>query len=218
MHLSLEHALETSRFLKHTADEERYFMLLVERGKSGSKNLEAYFDKQLEAIRTQQASIQERIRVENDLSLEHQVTYYGSWHVLATHILLSIPGFDTRDKIGAHFKLPVDQVASTLDFLCKSGLAREVGGKYFIQNTRTHLAKGSPLLPRHHANWRIKAIQAIDHEREDDLHYSGAFTLSKKDFLRLRGLLLSFIETSEPLIQQSKEETLCCINLDLFEV
>lgn len=218
VHLSLEHAIETSRFLQHAEEEERYFMLLIEKGKAGSKNLEQYFEKQLETIRTQRMSIKERIRIENDLSLENQVIYYSSWYVLATHILLSIPGFDTREKIAAHFKLPVSQIVVALDFLTRSGLAREDGGKFYIQNTRTHLAKGSPLLPRHHTNWRIRAIQAIDHERENDLHYSGAFTLSKNDFVKIRGTLLSFIEDSEPQIRQSKEETLCCINLDLFEV
>ena len=147
------------------------------------------------------------------LSIENQVIYYSSWHVLATHILLSIPEFNTKDKIANHFKLPSHQIAVALEFLVRSGLAHEINGKYSILNTRTHLAKGSPLFPRHHTNWRIRAIQAMDHERENDLHYSGAFTLSKKDLLKVRSLMLSFIEESEPLIRQSKEETLCCINL-----
>lgn len=72
------------------------------------------------------------------------------------------------------------------------------------------------MLPRHHSNWRMKAIASIDQEKDHDLHYTAVLGISKADALVLREKLLKLLEDFEPVISKSPEETSVVLLLDLF--
>lgn len=217
-HLSLEHALLTSQFLDHSEEESRFFMLLVVKGKAGSKSLEKFYEGQIREIREKRQQIRERIQVSHELKGEDQMTYYSAWYYLAIHILVALPPFQTKEALCRHLHLPPAKVGEVLDFLHSRGLVIEKSGRYGIGVARIHLGHGSPMLARHHANWRMKAIEAVDHADQDDLHYSGVIGISAEDGNKLKSLLLSFIEKTEGVVRESKEDTAFCLLLDLFRV
>ncbi|MCM2322226.1 MAG: TIGR02147 family protein [Oligoflexia bacterium] len=217
-HLSLEHAIRVSDFLNHTADERHYFMLLVQGDRAGSEKLRHYYRAQTQAIRDRRRLVRERIRVHEDLKPEHQMIYYSVWWYLAIHILVALPGTQTREQLAKRLNLAPEIVERALSFLTESGLIVEKAGKYSIGAKRIHLGPESPMLPRHHANWRNKALQAIDEMKPENLHYSGVIGISRADAKKLRAMMLDLLQRTEPIVRDSPEEAPYVMLLDFFEL
>ncbi len=73
------------------------------------------------------------------------------------------------------------------------------------------------MLPRHHANWRMKAMMALDHEKKDELHYTAVLGISKKDYSLFREKMMNLLSDFEPVITKSPEEIQVVMLLDLFQ-
>ncbi len=216
-HLSLEHAIKTSQYLNFNAIENDYFMLLVQKEKSGNKDLEKYFGEKIQHIRNEREQINARIKVQTDLTLEDQMKYYSVWYYCAIHILTSIPGCNLPDVISQKLKLDILIVKDSLEFLVEKGFVKIINSKYVIGSRRIHLKKGSPMLPRHHSNWRMKAIESVDRETADDLHYTAVLGIAKDDMKIFREKLLKLLEEFEPIVTRSAEDSQVVLLLDLFE-
>lgn len=218
VHLSFEYALTTSEFLNHTDDERRFFMLLVQKGKAGTRELEGYYQNELDEISRARENIQNRLKVEKVLSVERQATYYSVWYHSAIHILTAFKDFHSPQAISTYLHLDLNLVNESLQFLVGAGLVQEEKGRYRIGEQRIHLDQSSPLLPRHHANWRMRAIEAVDRKRPEDLHFSGVYGLSRADAQKLKTMLLEFLEKANPIAVASREEFPYALLLDLFRI
>ncbi|MGK5084474.1 DUF4423 domain-containing protein [Bdellovibrionota bacterium FG-1] len=216
--LSLEHALKTSEFFRHTAEESQFFMLLVQKDKAGSKELERFFQAQADAILQKRQLVKERIGVKNELGLDDQVTYYSAWWYGAIHILSALPGTQTSEAIIERLGLAPELVEKGLRFLIQRGLVKEKGGKLSIGTGRIHLGTSSPLLPRHHSNWRVKALSAIESPKGQPLHYSALFGISRVDAERIRSMMLQLLQDIEPIVEKSPEQAPFAVLMDFFEV
>ena len=217
-HLSLEHAIKTSAFLSHDRGEKTFFMLLVQFGKAGSKDLEDFFENEIVKIRKSRESIKERINVKTELSSEDQMKYYSSWYYSAVHILSALPEFNSIENMVRKLKLDIGTVKNAAEFLEARGFISKKGQRFSIGSTRIHLPNGAAMLPRHHSNWRIKAIEAADNVQDGDLHYSAILGISKRDQRKFKERLLQIIQEFEPVISSSKEEIPLVFLVDLFEL
>jgi len=217
-HFSLEHAMGVNRFLGHTEAEAEYFLLLLQFARAGSKDLEEFFRRQILRVQEKRRKLDERVQAKSTLSQEDQMTYYSAWHYSAVHVMLLVPRWQTPQAIAAPLQVPIEKVSEVLEFLLRTGLARSEGGLFRNGENRIHLGGHSPLLPRHHVNWRMRAIQAIDHFRQGDLFYSGPICLSESDAKRLHEMLLKFLVESEKIIGPSPEETVYCLGIDFFHL
>lgn len=110
------------------------------------------------------------------------------------------------------------QVETSVEFLTECGFLKQNGEQYKIGSQYTHLNKDSIYLSRHLSNWRIKALQHIDHLTAQDLMYSSPFTISEKDFAALREQLLAVIQEFLKTVKASESETMACFNIDLFKI
>jgi uncharacterized protein (TIGR02147 family) len=216
-HLSLEHALSTCDYLRFDESESQYFMLLVQKAKAGTKKLEDFFEKELKKIREKRDSIDARIRIQTHLSAEEQMTYYSVWYYSAIHILCSLPNIKTSEDISEYLGLDLLTVKEAMHFLKDKGFVTQSDGDVGIGSRRIHLKKGNSMLPRHHANWRMKAITALDHEKKDELHYTAVLGISKKDYSLFRERMMSLLGELEPVITKSPEEIQVVMLLDLFQ-
>jgi uncharacterized protein (TIGR02147 family) len=216
--LNLEQAFKVSQFLSHTDDEQDYFLLLVQCARAGSKDLEKYFRGKATKIQRRHREIREHIQVKANLSEVDRLTYYSAWHSIAVHMCLRIPGLDTPQAIAVYLGLPVNRVASELEFLVKTGLAQSRGSAYEAGSTRIHLSADSPLIAKHHTNWRMQAIQALDRNREEDLHYSSVMSISREVAEKIRNTLLRSIQEMEPMIRDAKDEGAFVLTMDLFDL
>lgn len=217
-HFSLEHAIKASQFLQLSADEQHFFLLLIERTRAGCKDLENYFDKLIADCRIKQRTVKDRIRVKEALGEFDQATYYSMWWYAAIHILVGFPHISTRHDLSKHLNLPLTVIDTALAFLLSRQLVHQKGGSLEIGKRRIHVDSQSPFAPRHHINWRLKTIEVIDRLNPQDLHYSALIGISRDDAERLREMLLEIIQKSENVVRDSKEEAPFVFAVDFFEL
>ena len=216
-HFSLEQAYALNGFLGHSEEEAEFFILLVSYARAGTQPLEKFFLRKINEILNRRLILKERFKIKMKLSFEDQAKYYSSWHFAAIHILLSIPQFQTKQVIAEYLRLPSSKVSEALNFLIQSRLVIREGERFKIGKNRIHLGSDSPLIAKHHLNWRLKAIQNIENE-EEDLHYSSIVSISKDDLYKIKTNLIKTIEEFNDTVKKSKEEKLQCFTLDFFSV
>ena len=217
--LSLEQAEDVNEFLGHTADHSEYFLLLVQHGRAGTAKLKSRIESQLERIRQKRLILKDRLDVKTSISREDQATFYSTWHYAGIHILLTIEKYQTKEAIARYLGISLKKTTEMLEFLISIGLAKQEHGRYLVGPTRVHLGNDSPMINKHHINWRLQAIQSL--EREDmqmALHYSSVVSISKDDATRIKALLVKSIENAKSVIRDSKEEELYSFCLDFFRI
>jgi uncharacterized protein (TIGR02147 family) len=214
--LSPEQAQSVNKYYGHSEEESDYFINLVLYARAGSPELESYYSKKIENMLEQRLILKNRLQYKKTLTLVDQATYYSSWHYTAVHFALTIPHLQTRDAISKYLGLAPAVVGEALEFLVSSGLAREEKGTFKTGTTSIHLGNDSPMLSKHHANWKIKALRSLDLPASEDFHYTSVVTFSKKDLLKIKSLLVSAIEQIRPIVRESPEEELYCYSMDLF--
>jgi len=217
-HFSLEHGALIDDFLEHTAKESRYFMLLVHLGRAGSARLRNHYLQQVEAIRADRQQVSERVQAESSISTERSYRYYSAWHYSAIHILLMIPRLREKRAIADFLKLPLAVVSEALEFLVEAGLANEQKGKYSPVVSRLHLGSQSDMIQKHHLNWRVRSMVAIDTKDPLGLHYSGPIAVSRENAEKLRTVLLQAIERMEPILAEPGEEEGYGVGIDFFRL
>jgi uncharacterized protein (TIGR02147 family) len=214
---SCEQGEAISRFLGHTREETEYFILLVNYARAGTHHLKQFFQKTLNSKAEHYLALKNRVKIAQTLTREDHSQYYSHWHYSAIHMLTTIPNYGTAEKIAAHFSLPISLVREVLEFLKSRRLVENDRGQFKPTETFLHLDSDSPLISRHHTNWRLQAIAHMAAPRENDLHYSSCFSVSAEDARKLRQMMGQFLEEATRVIKPSKEEKLYSLCLDLFE-
>jgi uncharacterized protein (TIGR02147 family) len=218
MSLSADQAAFASEFLGHTDDEAEFFLLLVLHDRAAAPALKIRLTKQLAERRARFLDLKARLNVEKKVSKEDELVFYSSWTYLAILTLVTIPEFQTKEAIAAKLELPLKNISESLEYLLNLGIVRLKAGRYLPGETRTHLEKSSPMIARHHQNWRIKAMQSIEKANADDFHYSSVISISREDRDHLRALIISFIDSASKVIAPSKEEEAHSLSIDFFEL
>jgi uncharacterized protein (TIGR02147 family) len=216
-HFSLESAMLISEFLGHPEEDREFFLLLVQRGRAGSKKLEEYFERKINAVLSGRKKIASRIKqAKKPLSTADQAIYYGDWVYTALHMALLIPELQTVDALKRYLRVPATRLNQALSFLFRTGLAQQVKDKVVVGATRMHLPAQSSLINRHHLNWRIKAMEAIDAARADDLHYTSVMSISRSGAEKVRELILTLIQDADQEIVKAKDEEVYSFIVDYY--
>ena len=217
--LSLEQAESLNAYLGHSDEESDFFLLLVLYGRAGTASLREYHSRKIARTLEERRNLKNRLKFKKTLPIEDQAIYFSAWYYSAIHLLLQIPEFQTKEKISFYLKLPLNQVTQVLEFLESIGLATQSHGKYKTGEVSIHLASDSPMIARHHSNWRMRTIQAIDRNDPAELHYSSVVSIAKKDAAQAHAIMTRAIEQVRTLVRESApEDSLFCYCLDLFEV
>lgn len=216
--LSPEQALRVSRFFGLSELETEYFLLLVQIDRAGTEELRKHLIHQLERVSAQQKSVLAVVPHEKALDENSRAIFYSSWHYSAVRLLTSIPEFQNQDRIADHLQIPKIRVRQILDFLISVGLCLEKNGRPVMGPSSTHLEASSPLISRHHSNWRLKALEVHDDLASEELAYSGPMSISKRDQEEIRAILLEAIRKATHRAVASSPEKLCCLNIDWFQV
>lgn len=215
---SPDHAVLISAFLGHTEQEKDYFILLVQLARSGTRELREHYLKHLRKIQEKREQVRERIQVSQELTRETQMTYYSAWYYSAIHVLTTVPRFQRPAEIARQLDLPLALVSECLEFLASAGIVVQQGARYRAGTARVHLGPDSPMLPRHHGNWKMRAMRSLDLRSSEDLFFSGPISLSEADAAAIRSVLLKTLENLEPTIRASEEEAVFCLGVDFFRV
>lgn len=219
-HFSLEQAEATNEFLGHYEEEGLFLLLLIQRERAGTPRLKQRFEKQIELMRQSRLILKNRLDVRESLSEQDQVIYYSSWHYAAIHALVSIPGRQSIESLARHLQLGLRTVSDSVQFLLSCGLVvrNEDQGGLRPGKARIHLGFDSPLISKHHINWKLQAIRAIENPSIENLHYSSVISLSEKDIIRARELLTSSIAKVKSIVKDSPGERVRCFSVDFFGI
>jgi uncharacterized protein (TIGR02147 family) len=77
---SLEQSLKVCTYFNFSPDEVRYFLLLVEFARSGTKPLREHFLNLLNELKEKNLNIKDRVKQQTALTPEAQSTYYSHWY------------------------------------------------------------------------------------------------------------------------------------------
>lgn len=216
--LSLEQACDVAKYIGLDDLEKDFFLLLVQKGRAGSHDLTQVLNRQVKELRKKATSLKSRIK-HKKFAEEDKAIFYSQWYYSASRIASDISSINSTEDISEILSLDRQTVANVLSFLLKTGLVVEKGGKLAIGPQVTHVGHDSPFVYRHHSNWRLKGMQAMDNIfPEEDLFYTGPMALSVKAAERIRNLAIELIENATKTASASESETLACLNIDWFRI
>jgi len=217
--LSLEQAHRVAQYLGLTDAETEYFVLLVNHERAGSVDLRKLILRQIEARQKSHQQLSNRVSRSRELSSEERSIYYSSWIYSAVRNLTAIDGFQSAAEISKKLGLELSLVNKVVEFLVENGLCVRKSEGLRPGPQMTHLESESPLVVRHHGNWRVKAMERHPVLRaEQELAYTAAMTLSVSDVGKIRALLADLVQKTDEVVGPSASEKLYCLCLDWFEV
>lgn len=219
-HLSSEQAIRIAKFLGLRPAQINYFVLLVDYGRAGSEDLRILYRERIQNERAHHRELAARLPKDRELTGEERAIFYSNWMYSAIRVLSSIPGYQTRDQIARHLNLTPEVVTSVIEFLLQTGLCIETSsGQIAPGSQSTYLESKSPLVSRHHGNWRIKAMERHPLLRaEEELSYTAPLSLSNADVKKIRELLAQTVESADAIVGPSECERMFCLNIDWYEI
>jgi len=215
-HFSLEQADALHLLLGHGEEEANYFLLLVEHARASTPSLIRHFERRMQKVLEQRAQLKNRFTDKKSLNSEDQVIYYSHWAYCAVHMVVLNPAFRSPDSISKYLDLSVSKTSQVLDFLTSAGLVKKEGGVFVPGDVRIHLGHDSPMISKHHTNWRIQAVKALERETSQELHYSGVISVSLTDLPKVREVLIRALEDVRKIVKDSADEAVYCYTMDLF--
>lgn len=186
--------------------------------RAGNQELKKYFQDQIKNKLEDRLTLSQRVVGQNDLSEEQKAIYYSSWLYKAIHFAISISDLQSREALKQAFRLDPNKLEEVLKFLVEAGLIADEKGRLKVRVFNILLSNKSKWIIKHHTNWRLRAIENFEHEKINELHYSGVYTLSEADAIKLKDHLLEAIKKNVEIVQPSKEEKMYCCNIDLFDL
>jgi uncharacterized protein (TIGR02147 family) len=213
---SIEQAQKAAEFLGLSKLEMDYFITLVQIERAGNVDLKKYFSEKKEALKKESLKLSKRLGADIALTDLERSIFYSSKLYSSIHLFTSLEGGKSIDEITKRFALKRTRAMEVISFLLSAGLISEHDGKYSMEGKTTHVEKGSPFLLNHHTNWRVLAIEKAESITEDEMMYTGNFSLSKKDFLVIREELVATLQKVVKTVQDSPAEDLANLNIDLF--
>lgn len=217
-HLSLEHGCSLAEYLGLNDLETNYFLTLIQFDRAGSHLLRKRIQKNLEELKNKSQQIKNRLPSSAELKEEDKAIFYSHWLYSALRLTTTIPEHDDRRKLLESFNFPANVVNEMLDFLLAKGLCVEENEQIKIGPSKTHLSKESPLVWKHHQNWRIKAFDRHQKLEDEELFFTSPLTISKKDMAVVREKIVQLIEQVSSVVDETEPERLACLNIDWVKI
>ena len=212
-----EQALSLAGFLGMNEVEEDYFLELVNLERSGTAALRTKIRNRLQKLRVRAAKVKERLPEVRELSDADKAVFYSNWYYSAIRLLSSIPEYQAIEKMVNSIPIPRERVMATTQFLLETGLCTRSSSEQIIMGpARTYVPADSPLVSRHHSNWRLRAIERSPGIGEKELMLTSPMTVSKKDAARIREMLLQTFQSIGKILDDTEPEQLACLNIDWF--
>jgi uncharacterized protein (TIGR02147 family) len=216
---SFEQAEDISLYIGHNSEEADFFVQLLHLARAGTQNLKTRIIEKINKAREKRFNLKNRLDIKESISSEHTVQFYSSWIYVAIHIALTIKSLQTKSALANYFGLSLVRCSEILEYMTVMGLVENHGESYKVTTQRIHLGNESPMLLKHHINWRLQAIQSIEKlNAPTDLHYSSVVSLSTSDVQKIKSILVKTIDETKKIIHSSKEEELHSFCLDFFKV
>lgn len=215
--LNLEHAAELCEFIHLTDEETYYFLLLVDYSRAGSVKLRKKLHAKIKIEQLQQQKLINRVPKDITLSDHVRSIYYSSWIYTGLRNLIAISEIQNTEQLAARLKVDQKKLQTIIQFLLDNHLLITEAGRIKVGPQKTHLESTSPWITKHHHNWRIKSMEAMQNSSDADLFYSAPMSLSMEVAEKVRQQLPEFIKQIIEEVGPSESQTVRCLNIDWFE-
>lgn len=216
--LTVEQACDLCEFLGLNELETEFFLALVELERAGSENLRKAYRRRVGSLKRQALQLANRMPKSIELTEENKAVFYSNWYYSGIRMLTSISKFQNADSIAEHLGLQKVVVNQVLDFLVGCGLCVEEEGHVRIGPQRTYLSAHSPLITRHHVNWRLKAIEHLQNITDHELAFTSPLSISFKDGHIVRAAIVELIEKVGEIVEKTEPEKAACLTIDWFDL
>lgn len=216
--LNLEQAQMLCEYLNFSNLETEYFMTMVQHRRAGTTKLRKYFKDKTTKLKESSSEIGQWVQQDRQLSDEEKAVFYSHWHYASIWLFLSIGNGKSLDEVSSRFQISRERGVEVLHFLLESHLCVFNDGLYKMGPQSIHLDRGSIHLPRHHTNWRLRAIEMSDRIMSEELMYTAPISISRADFALIRTRLTEVIKEATEKAVHSKAEDVACFAMDLFWV
>lgn len=215
---TLEQGFEVAEFLGLNEFERDYYILMLQLARASTHKYKTHIKKKLQEAQTKSKEIKSRVQTATEFTEEAKSLFYSNWYFIAISLATMIKEYRSIDALAQKFNLPRPLVRKTMDFLLANGLCIETKNGFEIGPRVTHLESTSPLVTRHHSNWRLKGIERMNAFDSEELFYSGPMTISFSLQQEIRKRLVQLIQENIKLLKNCPDETLMCLNIDWFKV
>jgi len=199
--------------------ESEYFVGLVELARAGAPEIRKIYRDRLEELRKHSRDLKSRVSEKTVLGEADRFEFYSEWYYSAIRLLCDIPALRNVDQIAKHLDLPRSLVNRVTRFLLQNGLVREKSGELELGPNRTHVDAESPMVARHHSNWRTRAIHHYPKlNPKTEFAVTSPMTISAQDADAVRDVLLETVEKILKLNRPSKSEELRILNIDWLKI
>lgn len=215
-HFTQEQLMEACHFFGCSKLESRYIMTLLQEARAGTPSLRKYFQEQKNELQERALNLSNRIQHERVLTDTEMAQFYSSWIYSTVHLMSTLDRpislIEAQTKLG----LTPNKFKKILDFLVSIQMVRIENNALRAGTQSTHVGTDSPFLVKHHLNWRLKSAQVAEDITEEELMYTANFSISKKDFMRLREEILKLIQKFLNVVKDSPAEEIAQFNIDYF--
>ena len=216
--LAMEQGLKLANYLNLNELETDFFILLVQWERSGDEATRLFWQKKITKLKNKALNLSHRLQTKNELSESDRVFYYSNWIYSGIRLLTAIKRFQTIEALSKELDLSKEKVRTVLEFLSERGLVNVKGSQYSYGLVPTYLESVSPMIIRHHMNWRHKAQQHFDKIRTNDLLFTFPVILSEEDAQKIRGKLVEVIEEIKKISDPSPSDEFYILNLDWLKL
>jgi uncharacterized protein (TIGR02147 family) len=216
-HLTAEAASGLCDYLGLAEKDADHFCLLVDHARAGTHGLKTRLKRKIKKAQTDAQKLKERMTEDFSLTDAEAAVYYSHWaYTGASHLIPCEPTIST-EQLAERLQLPLHMMTKVINFLLQSGLVVSRDGRLETGFKHIHLGADSPLVVKHHLNWRLRAFDRMPYSRDADLFLTAPMTLSREVADQVRSELPSFIEKIVKWVGPSESEVVRCLNIDWFD-
>jgi uncharacterized protein (TIGR02147 family) len=216
--LTIDQALAISELYTFDHFQQEYFMGLVSMNRAATHKLKRYYESKLLTLKEQALDLKSKAPEHSELDDMAKRKFYSDWSYSATRLACALDFIKTSDDVAQYLNLEPSVVNQRISFLKSHGLVAEQNGSLAIGIQSTHLSKRDPLIHSHRTNWRIKAIERMTAEREEDLFYAGPMALSEDSVAFIQQELRRLLSELGQKVPKDEPEELYCLNFDFFQI
>lgn len=216
-HFSMEAAHDLTIFIDLDEMESEFLLLLISYAKAGSFALQERYRKKIQSEQKKASEITNRVKADLELPEVAKTVFYSHWLYTGIRNMSACPGLQNIDEIADHLNLPRAIIKKVVDFLVKNELCIEKNGKLQPGPKQTHVGHQSPLVSRHHQNWRLQGFSKMIDSDDKNLFFTAPMSLSHETAELIRQKIPTFIEEIINLVRPSPSESVRCLNIDWFD-
>jgi len=216
---SPEQVAKICEYLGFSDLETRYALAQLHFERAGTEQLRKILKAELASLRRQAEDLTHVVRKDKVLTESDKAIFYSNWYYSAIAVLSSLEGFQDVPAISSRTSLPKPVINQAIEFLLNSGICVKRGSRLEPGTKSTHLEASSPLVVRHHGNWRLRAIERHSNLNSTlELAYSSPMSLSLSDAIKIRSMLIELVKKVNQIRDPSPCEDAYFLNIDWLRI